>query len=450
MKKIKLLLFSLLICLNVKSHTKAMATSTVPCTFYSCIPFHNSDLQQVFSAFVTAAGMSYTDVPCTFSSCQSFHNSDYQQIYSAIVSNSFVAGNYIPYTGAIQSASLGLNNIYVNNYIARKSRIVSSNSVTVLTINSPRQQQMSGTTTHTFNLPDATTLDTNFTFEFNNNSTGVLTIANTSSTSIYTVPAGGYARVFNQNIDTPNDNWDCHYLMPANANFGTSGLVTPGSITSPTIYGSSAASGTLYLRGSSSATPGLVSIGSSTGSNFNVAGTTTLTGQTKQTNTLNLEGNTTWNTNQTNTLSTGNSGTVAVLSDAMFSLEFHSNPSASVPLDATTYYMGNNGVFWVPTSTNGVVTIPYNCTLVSWNFNNLVSGTFGTTETATVSIAGTTNYTLTSSVTLDGSIRNYTASGLSQNFSAGDVENIKIVTPTYATNPTNVYSGVTLWFVRRQ
>lgn len=124
-----------------------------------------------------------------------------------------------------------IRNLKLNNVILRKTNVTSSNSITALTVNSQRQQQLTGTNTHTFNLPNATTLDTNYTFEFNNNSTGVLTIANTASTVLYTIPSGGYGRVMCQNIGTANGTWDIHYLLPANASWGTGGLAVTGSIT---------------------------------------------------------------------------------------------------------------------------------------------------------------------------------------------------------------------------
>lgn len=221
-----------------------------------------------------------------------------------------------------------------------------------------------------------------------------------------------------------------------------------GAVTTPTVYGSSAAGGTLYLRGSSSSTPGLVSIGSSTASNFIVSGTTTLTGQTNQTSTLNIEGNTTWNTNQTNTLSTGNSGTVAVLSDAAFVIRF--DPHTFNPADGGTYFFGGCSIMPTGNSNNGKITIPYNCTLVKWDYNAVNNGGNGTAESATISINGTTNYTLSSVINYTTAYTNFTSTAVSQNFNAGDIFNIKEVFPTFATNPLDVYQGLTLWFVRRQ
>lgn len=183
---------------------------------------------------------------------------------------------------------------------------------------------------------------------------------------------------------------------------------------------------------------------------MSVSSTATITGAAKQTNTLNYEGNTTWNTNQTNTLTTGNTGTVAVLSDVAFPITF--NTENFNPVDATTYYYGNALYANSTTASNGTITIPYNCTLVSWQYNSVTTGGAGTAESSTLAINGTTNYTLSTSITYSaaGLYNGQSGSGLSQNFAANDVLNIKLVTPTWATNPTGMRSGLTLWFVRRQ
>lgn len=65
-------------------------------------------------------------------------------------------------------------------------------------------------------------------------------------------------------------------------------LVNTGSITSPTVYGSSSASGTLNLMGSSSPTAGVVSVGSSTASSFIAQGSASVVGAVTTSNTVNM------------------------------------------------------------------------------------------------------------------------------------------------------------------
>ena len=147
-------------------------------------------------------------------------------------------------------------------------------------------------------------------------------------------------------------------------------------------------------------------------------------------------------------LTGGNTGTVAVLSDALFQITL--NHPYYTPADASTNYFGN--LVYSPAGANvgtGTITIPYNCTLVSWNYNYQNTVINGSAGNSTLSIVGTTNYTLTSSLNYTATTSGLSASGLSQNFNAGDVFNIKQVNPTWATNPDGIYAGLTLWFVRR-
>lgn len=181
---------------------------------------------------------------------------------------------------------------------------------------------------------------------------------------------------------------------------------------------------------------------------FSVAGTSTLTGRTNLTNTLNVLGNTTISSNATATLTTGNTGTIAVLSDAVFPV--YLTGGGTNPADGATYYVGGVNVGYLWTANTSQIRLPYNCTLVAWDYNWVA--TPGSGETATVSINGTTNYTLSSSITYSNAAAagTFTASGLSQNFNAGDTFNIKTVMPNWVTNPTGLIQGITLWFVRRQ
>jgi len=148
-------------------------------------------------------------------------------------------------------------------------------------------------------------------------------------------------------------------------------------------------------------------------------------------------------------LTGGNTGTVAVLSDAVFPMTFNCN-SASTLADNATYYIGNTQIPQL-TVDFGKVRIPSNCTLVSWEWNTYINGAASTGETSTLSINGTTNYTLSSVITFSsGSGTNtFSATGLSQDFSASDTENIKLVCANFATNPTLLFMGLTLWFKRR-
>jgi len=181
-----------------------------------------------------------------------------------------------------------------------------------------------------------------------------------------------------------------------------------------------------------------------------VTGATTLTGAAKQTNTLNYEGNTTWNSNATATLTTGNTGTVAVLSDAVFGMKATSG--VFNPADATTYY-----VFSLPqqSQTEGLFKyyVPYNCTLVGYSAN-VYSGGLSSTESATLDIitqgvsSSTTN--ITNSLVQNTSVNTYTSNALSVNLNTGTYIELRYTCPTWATNPTSAIIDIQFWFVRRQ
>lgn len=121
-------------------------------------------------------------------------------------------------------------NLRANNFIASYFTTVSSGTPIVLTVASSRVQAITGSSAQTVQLPDATTLTIGSTFEINNNSTGLATITNNGGTTLLTIPSGGYARIINIATSTSNGAWDWHYLMPANANYGTAGMTITGTL----------------------------------------------------------------------------------------------------------------------------------------------------------------------------------------------------------------------------
>lgn len=148
-------------------------------------------------------------------------------------------------------------------------------------------------------------------------------------------------------------------------------------------------------------------------------------------------------------LTGGNTGTVAVLSDAVFCISF--NGGAYSPADGAITY---NGVTQLISgaSANGTITLPYNCTLVGWNYNAGVNGTIASAETATIALNyNGSDYVLSSAITYSNATgyNSFSGSGLSQNFTAGDRINFKTTFPTFVTNPTSVYQGIIFYFIRR-
>lgn len=115
-------------------------------------------------------------------------------------------------------------NITVNRLSQGLQTITASGGTTVLTAASDFNQQLVGTTGHTFQLPDATTLTDTTTFQFNNNATGTLTIQNNAATTVGTVAPGGAAGIALMNNSTSGGTWDVHGYIPENITWGTNAL----------------------------------------------------------------------------------------------------------------------------------------------------------------------------------------------------------------------------------
>lgn len=138
------------------------------------------------------------------------------------------------------------NNIYSNNYFPNTTATVSSGGTTVLTVASSRIQRVTGSSSHTFQLPDATTLPTSSIFEFDNNSSGSITIQNASGVTQYTLSNGGDILVKCTNNSTSNGTWDFHALAPSIVSWssGVSGLQMNNALNTTPLIQSGASSST--------------------------------------------------------------------------------------------------------------------------------------------------------------------------------------------------------------
>jgi len=213
-------------------------------------------------------------------------------------------------TGASSVVLRDVNqNTSLNNIFRNTTSTVSAAGTTVLTAASSFTQVLTGTTTQTYQLPDATTLVNGASFQFNNNSTGALSVVNNGSSPVATVPAGGATQLFLTSTSTANGTWDTHGFIPENILWGTNSLylnndiVTGGTWNGGTIgtaYGgtgltsfttngalyatstSSLTSGTLPVNaggtGNSSYTDGQLLIGNSSGNTLTKASLTAGTG----------------------------------------------------------------------------------------------------------------------------------------------------------------------------
>jgi len=161
-------------------------------------------------------------------------------------------------------------NTSLNNIFRNTTSTVSTGGTTVLTAASSFTQVLTGTLAQTYQLPDATTLVNGASFQFNNNSTGLLTIVNNGSGAVATVAAGGAAQIFLTSTSTSNGTWDVHGYIPENVTWGTNALslgstvITGGTWNGGTIgtaYGgtgltSFTSGGALYATSTSSLTSG--------------------------------------------------------------------------------------------------------------------------------------------------------------------------------------------------
>lgn len=185
----------------------------------------------------------------------------------------------VSYGGTGVTASSGANSVMlrdanqntsINNIFRNTTSTVSAAGTTVLTAASSYTQVLTGTTTQTYQLPDATTLSNGASFQFNNNSTGNLFVVDYGSNAIYTVAAGGAAQIYLTSTSTANGTWDVHGYIPEGSSWGTNSLslgttvITGGTWNGGTIgtaYGgtnltSFTSGGALYATSTSSLTSG--------------------------------------------------------------------------------------------------------------------------------------------------------------------------------------------------
>jgi hypothetical protein len=113
----------------------------------------------------------------------------------------------------------GIGNMAASKFVPGYSAITSAAGTTVLTADSNYYQNLLGSTTQTFQLPDATTLLVGTTFIFDNDSTGILTITDNASGTIDSIPSGGIDYLYLANNSTVAGTWRKHAFIPAAYDF---------------------------------------------------------------------------------------------------------------------------------------------------------------------------------------------------------------------------------------
>lgn len=191
----------------------------------------------------------------------------------------------VSYGGTGVTASSGVNsvmlrdsnaNTLINNIVQGWTSTVSAAGTTTLTVASTYWQRLTGTTTQTFKLPNATTLTSGTSYIFDNDSTGNLYIIDNGSNAVDTVAAGGYTTVFLESNSTSNGEWGRFGMLPTEVNWGTTSAdLGSATITNATWQGTTIATGyggtgltsftsggALYATSTSSLTSGTLPIAS--------------------------------------------------------------------------------------------------------------------------------------------------------------------------------------------
>lgn len=117
------------------------------------------------------------------------------------------------------------------------------------------------------------------------------------------------------------------------------------------------------------------------------------------------------------------------------------------PADASSYYMGIGYLSnFIGSANLRMITAPQRFIITNAQILQIVSGTLGTTETATlvVRVNNTTDYNIKTDIDASAVTRNYAVSGLNIVINAGDTYELKYITPTWVTNPTSVAINVML------
>ena len=144
----------------------------------------------------------------------------------------------LAYTNVNTASTLVLRDVNGNanfvNVIATNISTVTSGQTINMTAASAQGQIATGSSTITFNLPDATTCYLGQQYTFDNDSSGLMTVnLKDGVTLVSALPAGSYAVVICSSNGTTNGVWHAYYLIPDSTNkWGTAGLNTGSQITS--------------------------------------------------------------------------------------------------------------------------------------------------------------------------------------------------------------------------
>lgn len=127
-------------------------------------------------------------------------------------------------------------NARINSLIENFQSVASAAGTTTLAVGSPKVTQITGSTTQTIKLPDATTLVAGQQYTITNRSSGVVTVNDNSSTLVQTMVSGSFLTVTVTSIGSAAGAWDAAYTSA-----GGSGSVTTVSVVSTNGFAGSVA-----------------------------------------------------------------------------------------------------------------------------------------------------------------------------------------------------------------
>jgi len=137
----------------------------------------------------------------------------------------------------------GIGNIAINNAIVGLTTTTASAGTLVLTSASTQVQLITGTTTQTIQLPQATTLLKGTFYTVANNSTGNVTVKDNSGTTLETLTTGGAAQFLCVANGTSAGTWGVRVFASSNTQWGNSALNYSGTITGATWNGGTIGTG---------------------------------------------------------------------------------------------------------------------------------------------------------------------------------------------------------------
>lgn len=135
---------------------------------------------------------------------------DYAKAVSTVVTGVVATAN-----GGTGTASSVSTIAAFNNSAPGYTTVTAAGTTTTLTAASTYFQKINGSTTQTFQLPDATTLLNGTAFVFDNDSTGNVTIVDNASGAVSTVYPGNFQYIFVESNSTAAGSWGKYAFIPA-------------------------------------------------------------------------------------------------------------------------------------------------------------------------------------------------------------------------------------------